>query len=966
MKRIFGLVTTLVALTLASSAWAFTAGNIVVYRMGDGTATGLTNLGARVFLDEYQTNGTLASTTAMPTNYFGAFSPLIGSGTAAADGFLTLSKDGRFLVLTGWGATLGQFTNKADVLPGLLGTQAPRVVAVVDGAGHIDTTTVLTNSDIDGSSIRSAASTDGTNLWFSGDPFGINYVLRGTNDQTQLSPQSNVRMLNIFSNQLYWSSASSFGRVGTAGPGLPTTGGQLYTNLPGYDTSAGSPYHFVFVKQNPATAQPVDTLYVADEFAGVIKWSLFGGNWVSNGIVTCFRPRGVTAVVLGPDKVQLFVTGGGGTLTGFDRISTAVDGSGYNQTPTANADDTIIVAGVSLKNLRGIAFAPVGSEASPTNSGSGRLSVGPILRFNSAGFTGGPFSPSSKAFSVANPGTATISYTATVDSNFVTVGTLSSSLAGGASANVTLSINANANTLDGGNAYTATVTFANTTSAPDDKGTTTRQVVLTIDALNVTPTAFFHAAGPVGGPFTTNYVYNITNSASSTAGWAITNTSTWLVYSATNGNLLGHTSTNITFSIGSAANGFSRGPNLDVITFRDTTRNKDFDTRNATLQVGVGFFDDFCVSPYINGDLAGQQNWYEGVGAFTTSTRPIQINACQAWEDPAVPTGTDWQQVAKDFGSINMSSNDVFAGFVITVTNASSVAIPSYNIGLDVNPGDLGGDNPNYRNYRLNAQSTGGGFHFGTRANGFSAGPVYGAARTFGTAYNVIIRAHQGGTNMTTYVNPTSAVLGAQVADATDAMTGGYPATLGAVALNQYAGNGGGLAGMGIGKVSVSTNYADVYNELNGIIIITDPFTSWQNQYFGCTGCPQAAGGADPDGDGMSNTNEFLAGFAPTTNSASLRVISVATTSVTNITVTYRGASGNSTTTPPSASRTNVLEFATGTANGSYTNANFVSIGDGGTNVLSGGDGSGQIACFIHTTGASGETKYYRVRVLVP
>jgi len=39
---------------------------------------------------------------------------------------------------------------------------------------------------------------------------------------------------------------------------------------------------------------------------------------------------------------------------------------------------------------------------------------------------------------------------------------------------------------------------------------------------------------------------------------------------------------------------------------------------------------------------------------------------------------------------------------------------------------------------------------------------------------------------------------------------------------------------------------------------------AWQVQYFGCVTCPQAAPGADPDGDGFTNLQEFEAGTDPT------------------------------------------------------------------------------------------------------
>jgi hypothetical protein len=146
----------------------------------------------------------------------------------------------------------------------------------------------------------------------------------------------------------------------------------------------------------------------------------------------------------------------------------------------------------------------------------------------------------------------------------------------------------------------------------------------------------------------------------------------------------------------------------------------------------------------------------------------------------------------------------------------------------------------------------------------------------------------------------------------------------------------------------------------------SDPFTTWQNHYFTPAelGNPAFSGsGADPLGKGINNTNQFLAGFNPTNSAAYPHIISVARTSGTNTTVTYLGASGDSTYLGGPASRTNVLESTTGTANGSYSN-NFVSTGI--TNILSGGTGLGQVATMVHTNGGTGPTRYYRIRVLLP
>ncbi len=163
--------------------------------------------------------------------------------------------------------------------------------------------------------------------------------------------------------------------------------------------------------------------------------------------------------------------------------------------------------------------------------------------------------------------------------------------------------------------------------------------------------------------------------------------------------------------------------------------------------------------------------------------------------------------------------------------------------------------------------------------------------------------------------------------------------------------------------------YAINTNTIGAVILQvtggSDPFTTWQTHYF--TGSPlNSAPGADPLGKGMSNTNQFLAGFNPTNAAAYVHITSISrTNSGADIRVDYLGASGDSTYSPGFASRTNVLEFTTGTANGSYNSNNFASTGV--SNILGGGVGLGTLTNMVDPGGATNTpSRYYRVRVLVP
>jgi PKD repeat protein len=167
--------------------------------------------------------------------------------------------------------------------------------------------------------------------------------------------------------------------------------------------------------------------------------------------------------------------------------------------------------------------------------------------------------------------------------------------------------------------------------------------------------------------------------------------------------------------------------------------------------------------------------------------------------------------------------------------------------------------------------------------------------------------------------------------------------------------------------IASNTGGSSTNTQANYINVLT-AFQAWQWQYFGSSNnsslSAQAAPDADPYGKGMSNTNQFLAGFNPTNRAAYLHVIRIANANITDINVIYLGANGDSTWSPGIASRTNVLEFTAGTDSGDYSN-NFVSADV--TNILSGGSGTGIVTNMVDAGGATNTpSRYYRVRVLVP
>jgi hypothetical protein len=138
---------------------------------------------------------------------------------------------------------------------------------------------------------------------------------------------------------------------------------------------------------------------------------------------------------------------------------------------------------------------------------------------------------------------------------------------------------------------------------------------------------------------------------------------------------------------------------------------------------------------------------------------------------------------------------------------------------------------------------------------------------------------------------------------------------------------------------------------------------SWALHY-GFNPLDPSVASQDSDGTGFSNLQKYLAGFDPTNGAAYLHLISIVKSS-TNVIVTFHGANGDTNYAPGIASRTNVLEYTTPAANGSYVN-NFTNPPVGSV-ILNAANGLGTVTNITDYGGAtSATTRYYRVRVVLP
>ncbi len=367
MKKIIAALVLAGMSTNQIYAASFGLGNLVVVQAGDGSAV-LGSGSTLAFLKEFSTGGSLVQTINMPATASGLNRAFTVSGSATSEGFISLSGNGQYLTVGGYGVGPG-----TAAVAGTTASTVNRVVARVDMGGNVDTTTALSDA-YSGSNIRSATSTDGINIWTGGNggsglgaTAGPRYTTYGSSTSIRVdSTASNARVVNIFNGQLYESSfTGTLLGVSTVASGLPTTlaAGPI-TGLPGMPTTGThSAYDFWFRDAN--------TLYVADDGSaanggGIQKWLLSSGTWslaytlLNNGTITT-ATRGLAGTLDGNGDAVLFGISGSSLFTVTDTGASAL----ALTLATAPANTA----------FRGVEFIPAPEPTTAALSGLGILAV---------------------------------------------------------------------------------------------------------------------------------------------------------------------------------------------------------------------------------------------------------------------------------------------------------------------------------------------------------------------------------------------------------------------------------------------------------------------------------------------------------------------------------------------------------------------------------------------------------------
>lgn len=323
----------------------FTAGNLIVERIGDGSTT-IASTASQINLLEFTPSLSLTQTI---NDLFTSPNLLTESGTGTSAG--QLNSYGAYLAVPGYNtnlSTAGVSTSNTKAT-NILSTNAGLSNRIVfptsgtvpfDGGSFRSIIPISNNTGYVSGTAASGSSSGG--IWYY---YGSNY--------TQINATiTNTRNVEIFNGNLYFSTGSGIQGVYQLANGLPITSGQLATLIAG----TTSPYGF-------SISPDGKTMYIADDGSvssntggGIQKWSFNGTNWSRVYTFTnAGSARGITVDYSGEYAV-IYATST--EVSSINSIKKIVD-NGSTSTPTSISSNTKYV-------FRGIDFAPAPLPSAPT------------------------------------------------------------------------------------------------------------------------------------------------------------------------------------------------------------------------------------------------------------------------------------------------------------------------------------------------------------------------------------------------------------------------------------------------------------------------------------------------------------------------------------------------------------------------------------------------------------------------
>ncbi|MNK00670.1 hypothetical protein D3C87_184590 [compost metagenome] len=341
------------------TAQAFTAGNLVVTRYGSGATLPAQNTTIPVFLEEFNTAGVSQATSrAMPGvagNYGAGITNLTaGTHSFGVEALLSLSENKKYLTFA---------SNNTEV--GLaVSAVGSKTIAILTADGALNTTT---SANL-GVARTATVNDDLSRIYYNSQTQGISYVPYGTaNSNVVLAAGENgYRGIAIYNGQLYASTTAVAAngsvpavakQVGKVGTGMPTSGTQTLTPLPGLPTTE-IVRQFVFLSTAGNTTY--DLFYGVTESGKLIKYKLVSGNWVDRGSLNIANVVSITGKWNTNGTTQLYCT----TLNASTYASNLVKVEDFPATSSTLATNAVTVIATAAANtyFKGVSFAPENSD----------------------------------------------------------------------------------------------------------------------------------------------------------------------------------------------------------------------------------------------------------------------------------------------------------------------------------------------------------------------------------------------------------------------------------------------------------------------------------------------------------------------------------------------------------------------------------------------------------------------------